>query len=293
MNNRISRRRALGQFAVGGVVAGGLASFSTKMAAAEKDSPLKGRIHHSVCRWCYSGISLDALCQAAKAMGIESVELLMPEEWPTAKKYGLTCAMASVPGTKIARGFNRVEHHDELVARYEDVIPKAADAGLKNVICLSGNRAGLDDEQGLKNCVLGLKRIVGLAERKNITLVMELLNSKTDHKDFQGDHTAWGVEVCRQVGSERLKLLYDIYHMQIMEGDLIATIKKNAPYIAHYHTGGVPGRAEIDETQEVFYPAIMRAIVETGFQGFVGQEMIPRGPNPLESLRAAVRICDV
>ena len=193
----------------------------------------------------------------------------------------------------IDKGFNRVEYHDQLVEGFESIIPKAAAAGMENVICMSGNRAGLDDEQGLVNCEKGVKRLVKLAQQNKVTLVMELLNSKVDHHDYQCDHTAWGVDLCRRVGSERFKLLYDIYHMQIMEGDLIATIRKNIQYIAHFHTGGVPGRNEIDETQEINYPAVMRAIVATGFKGFVAQEFIPKNPNALESLRRAVEICDV
>jgi hydroxypyruvate isomerase len=201
--------------------------------------------------------------------------------------------MASGAGMGIGKGFNRVELHDQLVASFEKLIPQAADAGLKNVICMSGNRSGIDDEEGLENCAKGLKRLMKLAEEKKVNVVMELLNSKVDHKDYQCDHTAWGVEVCKKVGSERCKLLYDIYHMQIMEGDLIDTIKKNIRYIAHFHTGGGPGRHEIDETQEINYPAVMRAIVETGFKGFVAQEFVPRNPNALESLRKAILICDV
>ncbi len=161
------------------------------------------------------------------------------------------------------------------------------------MICFSGNRAGLDDEQGIDNCAQGLKRLMKLAEAKRVNVVMELLNSKVNHKDYQCDHTAWGAEMCRRVGSERMKLLYDIYHMQIMEGDLIRNIRDNAQYIAHYHTGGVPGRNEIDETQEIYYPAVMKAIVETGFDGFVAQEFIPKSPDPLASLRRCVAICDV
>ena len=175
----------------------------------------------------------------------------------------------------ITKGFNRIEYHDQLVASYENLIPLAADAGIKNVICFSGNRDGLDDEQGIDNCVKGLKRLMKLAESKQVNVVMELLNSKVDHKDYQCDHTAWGAEMCRRVGSERMKLLYDIYHMQIMEGDLIRNIRENSQYIAHYHTGGVPGRNEIDDSQEIYYPAVMKAIVETGFDGFVAQEFIP------------------
>ena len=301
MTNRISRRSALQNLAAGTVATTAAAlSFCNRAQADDKTAPvsvntakLKGRVNHSVCRWCYNSIPLDKLCQAAAAMGIKSVELLGPKEWPTLKKYGLTCAMPMGAGMGIKRGFNRVKYHDELVADYESLIPKAAAAGLKNVICFSGNRDGQDDAQGIKNCALGLKRLLKTAEQNKITIVMELLNSKVDHKDYQCDHTAWGVELCKTVGSENFKLLYDIYHMQIMEGDLIRTIKENAPYIAHYHTGGVPGRAEIDDTQEIQYPAVVKAIVDTGFKGFIAQEFVPRGPDPLGSLRAAVRLCDV
>ncbi|MGV3773382.1 MAG: hydroxypyruvate isomerase family protein [Verrucomicrobiales bacterium] len=253
----------------------------------------KGRINHSVCRWCYNDVPLDDLCKASKEMGITSVELQGPKEWPTLKKYGLTCAMANGAGMGIERGFNRLEHHDKLVESYTEVIPLVAEAGLTNLICFSGNRNGLDDEQGIKNCAIGLKKLMPLAEKHKVTLVMELLNSKVNHKDYQCDKTPWGVELCKAVGSERFKLLYDIYHMQIMEGDVIATIKKFHPYIAHYHTGGVPGRHEIDETQELYYPAIMKAILETGYKGHVAQEFIPARKDVLASLKQGVDICDI
>jgi hydroxypyruvate isomerase len=299
MENQISRRSLLRNVTGGSAAAVAAWTLSGSLRAAEPAAdaeapvPLKGHINHSVCRWCYREILLDDLCKAARAIGLKSIELLGSNDWPTLQKYGLTCAMASGAGMGIGKGFNRVEFHDELVASFEKLIPQAADAGLKNVICMSGNRGGIDDEEGLENCAKGLKRLMKLAEEKKVNVVMELLNSKVDHKDYQCDHTAWGVKVCQRVGSERMKLLYDIYHMQIMEGDLIRTIKESAQYIAHYHTGGVPGRNEIDETQEINYPAVMQAIVETGFEGFVGQEFIPAGPDPLASLRRCVQICDV
>ena len=294
MNRPLSRRAVLRDVLGSGAAVAAAGSIARRLQAAEQAAatPLKGRINHSVCKWCYK-MPLDDLCKAAKSMGIASIDLVGPKEWPTLKQYGLTCAMANGAGMGIAKGFNRLEHHDKLVEGFEALIPQAADAGLENVICMSGNRAGLDDEKGLENCAIGLKRLMKLAEQKKVNVVMELLNSKVNHKDYQCDHTAWGVELCKRVGSERCKLLYDIYHLQIMEGDLIATIKQSAPYIAHYHTGGVPGRNEIDETQEIYYPAVMRAIVATGFKGFVAQEFIPKGPNPLESLRRCVQICDV
>jgi len=296
MTNRISRRSALQNLAAGTAATTAAALSLCKQAQADdKPEPtkLKGRVNHSVCRWCYNSIPLDKLCKEAAAMGIKSVELVGPEEWPTLKKHGLTCAMAHGAGMGITRGFIRVEYHDKLVADYESFITKASAAGLKNVICFPGNRDGQADDEGIKNCAKGLKRLMKTAEQNQITLVMELLNSKVDHKDYQCDHTDWGVKLCKAVGCDNFKLLYDIYHMQIMEGDLIRTIRNNAPYIAHYHTGGVPGRAEIDETQEIQYPPVVKAIVATGFKGFIAQEFVPRGPDPLGSLRAAVQICDV
>ena len=290
MEHHISRRTVLRNVVAGGAVA---AVASRWMTPAAQAAPLKGRIKQSVCRWCYRKVSLEELCQAAKDMGLLSIELLGEDDWPLLKKHGLTCAMANAKGISIGKGFNRIENHDRLIEIYQDLIPKAAEAGLPNVICMSGNREGLDDEEGIVNCAKGLKRLMSLAESKKVNVVMELLNSKVNHPDYQCDHTAWGAELCRQVGSERMKLLYDIYHMQIMEGDIIRTIKENIQYIGHFHTGGNPGRNEIDETQEIYYPAVMKAIAETDFDGYVGQEFIPKGPEPLESLRNAVRICDV
>ena len=290
MEHRISRRTALRNVVAGGAVT---AAASLSMASTAAAAPLKGRIKQSVCRWCYRKVPLEELCKAAKEMGLLSIELMGEDDWPILRKHGLTCAMANAKGISIGKGFNRIENHDGLIEIYEDLIPKAAEAGLPNVICMSGNRVGLDDEQGLENCAQGLKRIMSLAESKKVNVVMELLNSKVNHKDYQCDHTAWGAELCRRVGSERMKLLYDIYHMQIMEGDIISTIEQNIQYIGHFHTGGVPGRAEIDETQEIYYPAVMKAIAKTNFDGYVGQEFIPKGPEPLESLRKAVQLCDV
>jgi hydroxypyruvate isomerase len=290
MAKPMSRRSALRNL-TGSAVALGAASLAPGVSAADH-AALKGRINHSVCRWCYSKIQLEDLCKAAKEMGISSVELQGPAEWPVIQKHGLTCAMANGAGMGIEKGFNRPDLHDQLVESYESVIPQVAKAGLTNLICFSGNRAGLEDEKGIENCALGLKRLMASAEKHKVTIVMELLNSKVNHKDYQCDHTAWGVELCKKVGSERFKLLYDIYHMQIMEGDVIATIRKFHPYIAHYHTGGVPGRNEIDETQELYYPAIMKAIVETGFKGHVAQEFIPKR-DAIPSLKQGVLICDV
>ncbi len=259
-----------------------------------------GKVRHSVCKWCYKDIPLETLCEAAKEIGLESVELLDPPDFPVLKKHGLHCAMVSFPTAEGADGkkiggiphaFNRLEHHDLLVQVYEPLLKTSAEAGFKNVICFSGNRDGLDDEQGLENCATGLRRLLPLAEKLGVTLSMELLNSKVNHKDYMCDHSAWGVALCRKLGSEHFKLLYDIYHMQIMEGDVIATIQANHAYFSHYHTGGVPGRAEIDETQELNYPAIVKAIAGTGYSGYLGQEFIPKKPDKLASLKQAVEIC--
>jgi len=293
MTNVISRRSALTKIARTSALAAAAAPISHRLAAEEAAPKLKGRINHSVCRWCYAKIPLATLCRAARSMGLQSVELLEVQDFPTLKQHGLTCAMVSgVPGG-ITSGLNRIEHHDKIVAFMETALPACAAFGAPNVICFSGNRAGQDDEQGLVNCAVGLKRIAPLAEKHRVTLCMELLNSKVDHHDYQCDHSRWGIELCQRVGSERFKLLYDIYHMQIMEGDICATITANHQYFAHYHTGGVPGRHEIDGTQELHYPRIMEAIVATGFKGFVAQEFIPKHPDALASLRQGVETCDV
>lgn len=296
MSTPINRRSALK--ASTALLAATAAGLQSRLRAADNAAPeMKGRINHSVCKWCYGNIPLEDLCKAAKGIGLSSIELLQPSDFDLLKRYNLTCAMVSGPTVKgiggIGKGFNRLEHHDILVEAYHGHIDAVANAGMVNLICFSGNRAGLDDEKGLENCAIGLKRLVKRAEEKKVTLVMELLNSKVDHKDYQCDHTAWGVELCKRVGSERFKLLYDIYHMQIMEGDVIRTIRQSQAYIAHYHTGGVPGRNEIDETQELHYPAIMKAIAETGFKGHVAQEFIPKRPDALASLKQGVNICDV
>ncbi|GAA5521154.1 TIM barrel protein [Aliifodinibius salicampi] len=290
----VSRRNALkkiGAIVGSGTMAGWLGSMENLEALL--GSELNGNVNHSVCKWTFGDIPLDEFCQAAKEIGLQSVELLGPDEWPTLKKHGLTCAMPWGAGKGIEEGFNNLQLHDELIADYERVIPMVADAGFDKIICFSGNRNGMDDEVGLENCAKGLKRLMSTAEEYDVTVCMELLNSKVNHPDYMCDHTEWGVELCKQVGSDRFKLLYDIYHMQIMDGDVIRTIRDNHQYIAHYHTGGVPGRNEIDETQELYYPAIIKAIVDTGYTGFIGQEFIPTWDNELDALREAVEICDV
>ncbi|HEY5748158.1 MAG TPA: TIM barrel protein [Chryseolinea sp.] len=294
-NENYSRRSALKKMAGTTAMAVAGASLAHRLSAAEAvlDGNLKGKVNHSVCRWCYNDIPLEDLCKAANSIGLASIELTGPEEWPILKKYGLTSALPWGAGKGIVDGFNNPDLHDELVKSYSEVIPKAAAAGLNQIICFSGNRKGLDDEKGIENCAIGLQRLMPIAEKYKVTMVMELLNSKVNHPDYQCDHTPWGAALCDKVGSDRFKLLYDIYHMQIMEGDVIATIKKYQKYIAHYHTGGVPGRNEIDDTQELNYPAIMKAILETGFKGFVAQEFIPKREDKIASLRQGVQICDV
>jgi hydroxypyruvate isomerase len=274
---------------------------NTAPAASSAPSSPGEAIKHSVCKWCYKDIPLETLAAAARGIGLQSIELLNPEDFPTLKKYDLTCAMVSNPNGKtpqgvsvggIVKAWNRLEHHDTLVEIYEKRIAETADAGFVNLICFSGNRDKMDDQQGLENCVVGLKRILPLAEKRGVTLAMELLNSKVNHHDYMCDHTNWGVELVKRLGSDRFKLLYDIYHMQIMEGDVIRTIQDNHPYFAHYHTGGNPGRHEIDESQELYYPAVMRAIKASGFKGFVAQEFIPVR-DPLTSLAQGIKICTV
>jgi hydroxypyruvate isomerase len=300
----MTRRQAITRVAtVTATIAAGVRVLEAQNPTAA--TSLKGRINHSVCKWCYGSIPLEEFCQSSKGMGLQSVELLNPPDFPTLKKHGLVCAMVSNPTTEglggITKAWNRVEHHDRLVTAYERRIKEVADAGYTNLICFSGNREGLSDDKGIENCAIGLKRIMAAAELSKVTICMELLNSKVDHKDYQCDHTAWGVELCKRISSERFKLLYDIYHMQIMEGDVIRTIQGDkklgiqpaAPYIAHYHTGGVPGRWEIDDTQEIYYPAIMKAIVETGYKGFVAQEFVPKRADKIASLKQGVEICDV
>lgn len=272
-------------------------AFSGYLSAADKrtNPTMKGRINHSVCKWCFPDTSLEDLCKEGKNLGLQSIELLTVEDFPVLQKYGLECGMVSgVPGG-IPQGLNRLENHDKIVEFFEAHIPLVAASGfrVKNIICFSGNRDGMDEEEGLENCAKGLQRIMPLAEKHKVTVCMELLNSKVDHADYMCDKTPWGVELAKRVGSDNFKLLYDIYHMQIMEGDMIRTIRDNYQYIGHYHTAGVPGRNEIDESQEIYYPAVMRAIAETGFSGYVAQEFIPKGGDKLGALEAGIKICDV
>ena len=258
---------------------------------------LKGNINHSVCSWTYDFLSLRELCEEVKKIGFNAIDLVAPQDWPILKEYGIHCSMCYTTGkTSLTSGWNDPKNHEWLLKNYVESIPLVAAAGYKNLICFSGNRNGMDDETGLKNCVQGLKQIMPLAEKHGVIIQMELFNSKVDHKDYMADKSAWGVELCKQLNSPNFKLLYDIYHMQVNEGDVIRTIQNNHQYFGHYHTAGVPGRNEIDETQELFYPAIMRAIKTTGYTGFVAQEFIPtskENTDKIKSLKKAISICDI
>lgn len=277
--------------AAAGTVAGAMVAKSLALAPAElKRVVTKGRINQSVSKWCFRKLSLDELCTASKNLGLKAIDLLGPSAFPTLKKHGLVCSMIGTHG--LSKGINRIEQHEQCLAKIRDSIDAAAEYGYPNVISFPGNRKGMDDEEGIKNSVIALKQVAGLAEKKKVTICLEYLNSKVDHKDYMFDNIKWGVEVCKQVGSERVKILYDIYHAQIMEGDIIRTIRTYKEYMGHYHTGGNPGRNEIDETQELYYPAIMRAIADTGFKGYVAHEFIPKR-DPLTSLMEAAKICDV
>ena len=294
MENKFSRRDILKSSA--GFAGLGMMGHRFQEADIQAGLDLKGKVHHSACRWCYQDIPFEELVVNAKKIGLQSIELTGPDEWEILKKHDMTAAIGwgKYPdGMNIPNFFNRPKNHDALVGFYEDIIPKAAKAGVKNIITFSGNRDGMSDEDGLINCKKGLQRIMKTAERYDVTISMELLNSKVNHKDYQADTTEWGAALCEMVGSDKFKLLYDIYHMQIMEGDVIATIKKYHQYISHYHTGGVPGRNEIDETQELNYAAIIRAIYDTGYKGFIGQEFIPARKDKMASLEQAVKICDI
>ncbi|UFH34846.1 hydroxypyruvate isomerase family protein [Flavobacterium acetivorans] len=296
MSSNLSRRSVIKNIVAGAVALNIPLGFSAAASPKEtnmEEQTIKGNINHSVCRWCFSSIDLEILCVEAKKMGISAIDLVGPADWPILKKHGLDSAMCNGAEINLVDGFNDPKFHETLIKNYSAMIPLVAKAGYKNLICFSGNKRGKTDEEGWNNCVKGLQPLLPLAEKHNVVLVMELLNSKIDHKDYQCDTTKWGVELAKRLNSEHFKLLYDIYHMQIDEGDVIRTIRDNHKYIGHYHTAGVPGRNEIDENQELNYAAIMKAIVQTGFKGYVAQEFIPKNPNKMDSLRKAIAICDI
>ena len=289
----MKRKEALQLMTTGAVSMGilGSSAYASK-SNHMSNRQLKGNIKHSACKWCYNDIPLEKFCDHALDLGLTGIDLLTPSQWKTVMGRGLVCTMANPEKFSLTEGFNNTEFHAKLQSTYTGVINKASDMGVENVICFSGNRVGLDDKTGLENCARGLEPLVKLAEKRDVLIVMELLNSKVDHEDYQCDKSPWGVALCEKIGSPNFKLLYDIYHMQIMEGDIIATIRKYQQYFGHYHTGGVPGRNEINETQELYYPAIMEAIVATGYKGYVAQEFIPTA-DPIQSLKEAVNVCDV
>jgi hydroxypyruvate isomerase len=285
----LSRRRL-----IQGSVAGTVLAYASQSAFSQSDTSIqrKGRIRQSVCCWCYEKTSLEDLCAYSAHIGLKAVDLLKPEEYEIPHRYGLVCSMGYAGGGDIANGLNRVENHAAIETAFRQNIPLAAKAGVPNVITFSGNRKGMSDEEGARNTVIGLNRLKKIAEDNNVTICVELLNSKVNHKDYMCDHTAWGVNVMQQVNSPHVKLLYDAYHMQIMEGDLIRTIQENIQWIGHFHTGGVPGRHELDDTQEVQWDGVMRGILATGFNGYVAHEFQP-SRDPFTSLRQAVDLCDV
>ena len=277
------RRTFLGSAAAGAAV--------LSQAAQVKPIERKGRLKQSVCRWCYSKIPVEDFAREVARLGIQAVDLADPKEWPVYKQYGLKLTMVG-GGTTIPEGFNRKENHAGIEQRFKESVQRATDNGALSIIVFSGNRKGMSDEEGLENCVTGVKKVMPIAEDKNLLVCMELLNSKVNHPDYMCDHTKWGVELVKRVGSPKFKLLYDIYHMQIMEGDVIRTLKENSQYIGHLHTGGNPGRNEIDDTQELNYLGISKAVVDMGFSGYFAHEFIPKR-DPLKSLAEAVELCDV
>ena len=282
-----NRRRLVAAGVVTGAAVGLLPGFLRAEAVARK-----GRIYQSVCRWCYPKMTVEELSEFGAQIGLKAVDLLQPEEWEIPRRYGLVCALGYAGGGEIAEAMNRTENHAAIEAAFRKNIPLAAKAGVTSVITFSGNRKGMADDEGLRNCVIGLNRVKKIAEDNGVTICLELLNSKVDHHDYMADHTAWGVRLMEAVDSPRVRLLYDIYHMQIMEGDLVRTIRENVRWIGHFHTGGVPGRHELDETQEVQWATVMRAIADSGYQGYVAHEFLPVG-DAKTSLRKAVELCDV
>jgi len=288
----LERRKLIKTLAAGTFAVSALPTFSMELFK-DKQMRLKSNIKHSVCYWTYNFLSLDELCKHVKEIGFSAIDLVGPKDWPTLKKHGVFSSMCNGAEISLTEGWNDKQYHSTLIKKYTEHIELVAKAGYKNLICFSGNRKGMDDETGLKNSAEGLKQIMSVAEKNGVIVQMELLNSKINHKDYMCDKTHWGVELCKKVGSENFKLLYDIYHMQIDEGDVIRTIQDNHQYLGHYHTGGVPGRHEIDDSQELYYPAIIKAIIKTGFKEYLAQEFLPVKEDKIASLRDAVQLCDV
>jgi len=292
----MNRRYVLKQSALSAVAIATGGNLLSKMTVGEESKRLKNNINHSVCQWTYSHIPLEALCSMVKKIGFSAIDLIGPKDWQVLKKNGIDSSMCNGAEIGLTKGWNDAQYHGQLIKNYMDHIDLVAAAGYKNLICFSGNRDGKDDETGMNTCITGLKKIIGFAEKKGVVLQMELFNSKVDHKDYMCDKSAWGVELCKKLDSPNFKLLYDIYHMQINEGDIIRTIQRDHIYFGHYHTAGVPGRHEIDDSQELYYPAIMKAILSTGYKGYVAQEFIPTSTSEKEkekALQKAIKICDV
>jgi hydroxypyruvate isomerase len=301
MSNKSSRRKLIKQIATGSLAVA-VAPLNVLASSYNDDEEnemlsLKGNINHSVASWTYNFMPLEEQCRMVKKIGFTNIDLLTPKEWPIAKANGINCSMCYTGGkTSLTEGWNKTENHSWLLKDYLEAIPLVSTAGYKNLICFSGNKNGMDDETGLKNMTAGIKQIIGLAEKNNVVVQIEVFNSKVNHPDYMADNTKWAIELCKRIGSPNFKILYDIYHMQISEGDIIATIKKNHEYFGHYHTAGVPGRNDIDETQELFYPAIMKAIIETGYKGYVAQEFMASAKDnkdKVKALKKAIKICDV
>ena len=287
----MKRRNFITTAAIGSVSAVTPAGISRK-SDTRQEFQLKNNINHSVCQWCFNHLPLEDFLKALVGLGIYAIDLIGPKDWPLLKKYDIHCSMCNGAEISLTEGWNDPEYHEKLIANYTEIIPKVAEAGYTNLICFSGNRRGMNDYVGLQNCVDGLSQVLPLAEKHGVVIQMELFN-QINHPDYMGDNTLWGVELCKRLNSDHFKLLYDIYHMQIQEGDIIRTIQKYHSYFGHYHTAGVPGRHEIDETQELYYPAIMKAILDTGFKGYVAQEFIVTWPDKIEALKDAVGRCDV
>ncbi|MDQ3213800.1 MAG: TIM barrel protein [Acidobacteriota bacterium] len=291
--SELTRREALAAGAA--TIAAGLGPGSTALdgqTVPGEKAVMKGRLKQSVSRWCYQKIPMPEFCKAVAGMGVPAVDLLPEADWAVVRDFGLICSMGNAGGGSIADGLNVRANHDRIVKNFEQNIPKAAAQKVPNVITFFGNRRGMSDSEAIANCIEGLNRVKKVAEESGVTICVELLNSKVDHKDYHGDHTAFGVEIVKAVASPRVKLLYDIYHMQIMEGDIIRTIRDNKEYLAHFHTGGVPGRHELDDTQEMNWRTVCAAIADMGFQGYLAHEFVPTR-DPLTSLREAVVLCDV
>ncbi len=297
MAAKLSRREVIKNLglASGAISLGGiLPSFASEVLPGKDiKETIETKVNHSVCRWPYADIPLGSFAKSCAEMGIKAIDLLKPSEWNTVEKEGLVCSLATDDFADIKNGFNEKANHSRLQNLYKDLIDKASDHNIKQVICFSGNKRQLDEKTGMENCAIGLTPLLEYAQDKNVELIMELLNSKVDHIDYQCDHTKWGVDLCKIIQASNFRLLYDIYHMQIMEGDIIRTIRDNHQYLSHFHTGGVPGRNEINNSQELNYHAIVQAIADTGYTGYIAQEFVPTYPNKLKALKEAISICTI